>query len=267
MSPDRVSETLTALRTDVDRVGLADSASIRHRGRQRTRNQAIGGTLAVLLLVSAGVGIAGGLTGDDRAVNGPPAGPTVTTSQDPERTYALAADPFLRESDLAAIGLGPYDNFTRSPEWAADQAVSLPCLIDPGAVGAVEARPMLFYSDLDATIRQHVLRFEDTESARSAVGKLAAGLTGCDMGAPGVTVTDRGPEAVAVGDEGFRFSRFAVPQVAAGTSYAEIALIRAGNVVLVLDWSSMGNPYDDPEGSWAWTPERGETALDRAVAR
>ena len=34
MSPDRMTETLTALRADVDRVGLADSASIRHRGQQ-----------------------------------------------------------------------------------------------------------------------------------------------------------------------------------------------------------------------------------------
>jgi hypothetical protein len=263
MSPDRMTETLTALRTDVDRVGLADSASIRHRGQQRTRNQAIGGTLAALCLVAAGVGVAGGLTGNNSAEAPPAKNGTATTTQQAEQTYALATDPSLQESDV--VGIGPYD-LLRSPEWSDGQAQSLECLGNSAELGAQQTERMLFYSDLDAGMRQHVLRFDNATTATAVVGELEDRLTGCDEGDPSQeTVTDREPTPVDAGEAAFRFSRYVVPQVDAGTYYAEVAVARAGNVVLVLDWSSMGSPYDDPQETWVWTPELIQTALDRAI--
>ena len=59
---DRLHDTLSTLRTDVDSMPLADSSAVRARGAQRTRRQAVGTSLAVVALVAGAVGISGALT-------------------------------------------------------------------------------------------------------------------------------------------------------------------------------------------------------------
>ncbi|HEU4912222.1 MAG TPA: hypothetical protein VFV76_10005, partial [Actinomycetes bacterium] len=109
---DRLEETLRTLQLDVDRVGLADSASVRDRGDRRTRHQVVGSALATVALVAAAVGVTGTLTSDREAVEGPPANPTVTTTQEP--ALSLAAQPLLRDGDLT--GIEPYGAFQDSGE-------------------------------------------------------------------------------------------------------------------------------------------------------
>ena len=60
-----------------------------------------------------------------------------------------------------------------------------------------------------------------------------------------------------------RASRLTVPTADAGISYYELGIAQRGNVVVVLEWSSMGNPEGDD--GWVWTPERLGTAVERAV--
>jgi len=62
-----------------------------------------------------------------------------------------------------------------------------------------------------------------------------------------------------------RSSRYFVPEFASEPSYYEVATAHEGNVVVVLEWQGSGNPSGDGEDDWAWTPERVQAALDRAV--
>ena len=64
---DRLHDTLSTLRTDVDSMPLADSSAVRARGAQRTRRQAVGTSLAVVALVAGAVGIGSALTGTNKA--------------------------------------------------------------------------------------------------------------------------------------------------------------------------------------------------------
>ena len=64
---DRLHDTLSTLRTDVDSMPLADSSAVRARGAQRTRRQAVGTSLAVVALVAGAIGISGALTGTNKA--------------------------------------------------------------------------------------------------------------------------------------------------------------------------------------------------------
>lgn len=271
MSPDRMTETLSALRTDVDRVGLADSASIRHRGQQRTRNQAIGGTLAALCLVAAGVGIAGGLTGDNRAVEGPPAKDgTATTTQQAEQTYAIAADPFLEASDLSGFGVYSDAGFTDAqdePELMAEQ-----CAVRPMDWPAAEAVGNRYYGELNAFVNEYVLRFDTAADAKAAVPALARqDLTAATCPTPEAsqgTFDARTQVKEPALEDAWRFSRYFIPSFASEPSYHEVVTARQGNVVVVLEWMADSNARETGEvlNEWAFTPEFAQTALDRAVA-
>ncbi|MGH8970757.1 MAG: hypothetical protein ACRDV1_12490 [Actinomycetes bacterium] len=263
--PDRIHETLSTLRTDTERTRLADASAVRHRGNQRTRRQAVATSLAVVVLVAGVIGIAGGLTGDRRASDLPADPPSATTSVTDERVLALSADPFLQDGDLT--GIGPYGDFRDSGDAPTTQL--LQCIDATASGGSGERRStVLFEPDIgEPTVHEHVLRFDGTApaamlAARAFVARLTGEFGTCDPGDPAeVTVDDRSEEANAVG--GFRAARLSTPTADAGIGYYELGVASRANVVVVVEWSSMGNPEGDH--GWVWTTERMQTALDRAV--
>lgn len=255
---DRLEETLRTLALDVDRVGLADSASVRDRGDRRTRHQVVGSALATVALVVAAVGVTGTLTADREAVQGPPANPTVTTTQEP--VLSLADRPLLEPADLGTVGV--YQAWQANPDpAAADQRLSR-CLPAPGSFPAAESASRLYYTDLDATVTEHVLRFGDGDGSAVAMDQMVRAVEGCDPGDPADKVSDRSPVAVPVaGSDALRASRSAAPP-GSELSYYELGIVRRENILVLLQWSSMGLP----DGvDWVWTEQRLQTAIDRAV--
>jgi hypothetical protein len=258
---DRVRDTLTALRTDSERVPLASTADVRRRGQARTRNQAVAGLAAACVLVAVGIGAALGVAGNDESQTQIPASPSPSVSSEP---LALAADPFLRPSDVPKIGV--YKGFERSPAGAVEGPALLECLSDPQSLGATDLRSQRFFQELDARFVEYALRFDDASGADSAVDRLRQEFASCHKGDPAdVATTDRGPAPVPGVDGSLRASRLSKPTADAGVAYFEIALVRSQNVVVLLEWNSMGNPTDDDTNGWAWNAERLQTAFDRAV--
>lgn len=260
--PDRIEETLSALRVDIDRVGLPDSGSIRRRGDRRTRHQVIGTTLAALAVVAGAIGVTANLAGDDRSLQGPPAkdGPTATTSVTEEKLLTLADDPLLRPDDIGTIGVYEGWELNASPD-AADQMLSL-CVSKPSDLGGTDTVSGLYYNVLDGTFTEHVLRFPDAAAAQDAVDTVARSLTGCTVGTPADDVQTRwAPLDVTAADAAVHVSRSSeTPN--SEPSYLELGMARTSNVVVLLSWNSMGQPESV---SWVWTADRLQSALDRAV--
>jgi hypothetical protein len=261
---DRMTLTLDALRRDVERTPLADSLTVRRRGDQRTRRQAVGGALAVVALVAGAVGIYGGLDGDKRATEVP-----ASPSPSAEPTHDLAAGPFLRVTDFGGFGgydqAGPFIDSGQEPDIMPEQ-----CATRPGGWGASEVRSTRYYQDgSEAEIREYVLRFGDTASAEQAALKrayadLAAACPATVDPSEG-TLTTRDSELVPGLDTAVRNSRYFVPELASEPNYYEVATAHRGNVVVVLEWQASGNPSGDGGNAWVWNAERLQTALDRAV--
>jgi hypothetical protein len=265
---DRLHDTLSALRTDVDSMPLADSSAVRARGAQRTRRQAVGSSLAVVALIAGAVGISGALTGNNNKASDLPAdNPTVTTTQQEpsprpsvtEEKLQLAADPYLRGDDLT--GIGPYEAFQRNGE--LPEQLQMQCM-DVVALGQGAKRTgMVFFEDTgDATLHENLFEFPNSAAAEEFVTDIGSTFAACDPGDPAeVTVEDRGP--APVGDQGaVRASRLSTPTADAGIGYYELGVIREANIVVVLEWSSMGNPEDT---GWVWDAGRLQTALNRAL--
>src|SRR6476646_961554 len=93
-SNDKLTLTLDTLRSDVERTPLADSQTVRRRGDQRTRRQAVGGALAVVALVAGAAGLIGGVGGSNEA-DAPVATGRPTASTEVDQPLALAAQPLL----------------------------------------------------------------------------------------------------------------------------------------------------------------------------
>lgn len=259
--PDRIEEKLRTLQLDVDRVGLADSGAVRRRGERRTRNQALAAGLAVVAVVAGVVGVAGGLAGDRRAIEGPPAGePSVSTK--PEPVLSLTDDPLL---DPAAIGrIGANTGWQRSPEPVGESLRQLRCIPSPLGVATARTEAAQYYTEVDGLIVEYALQFPSTAAAGRFTGELAETFAACDEGDPAeATVVDAGPEPVA---SGFRAARATTPTAAAGLSYYELGVNAKANIVVVLEWTSMGNPYGRDSTTWVWTADRLRLALDRAVS-
>ena len=264
---DPLTTTLDALRSDVERTPLADSMAVRRRGEQRTRRQAVGGALAVVALVAGAVGLAGGVGGDDRATQ-LPATQSPTPTAAPEKPLALASDPFLRDSDVAEIG--PYQ-LMRSPDstdaLGQKQLLCMPLAQD---LGAPQTEGQYFYSDLEAAFKENVLRFGSAAEATAAADRLAATFARCPQGDPAeISSVDRQAEQVALGAQGAqvatRMSRLSTPVQAGEYFYYELGIARRQNVVVVLEWTSNGNPMGDGSTAWVWDAERLSAALDRAA--
>ena len=56
-----------------------------------------------------------------------------------------------------------------------------------------------------------------------------------------------------------------MPQVASEYFYYELGTAQEDNVLVVLQWTSNGNPMGNDSTEWVWTADRLQTALDRAV--
>jgi hypothetical protein len=261
--PDRMHDTLDALRTDIDRAPLADSGTVRRRGEQRTRNQLIGSALGVVVLAAGVIGVAGGLTGDRKATE-LPATPSPTATQ-----LTLATNPFLPVAELHGFGgydqAGTFIDANEEPDIAPDE-----CAVRPGGWEAAEVHGTRYYQDgSDATIREYVLRFDDAGSASQASLKRAyadlAAFCPATVDPSEGTLETRYSVVVPGLDSAVQNSRLFVPEVDSEPSYYEVATAHQGNVVVVLEWHASGNPMGDGGQDWVWTADRLQTALDAAV--
>jgi hypothetical protein len=257
---DRIRDTLTALRVDADATPIAAADQVRRRGQARTRHQAIAGLAAVVFVV-IGAGAIFGLGGTDKAQTQLPANPTPTP-----KALSLAVDPLLRADDVTGVGV--YESFQRNTDPVDETARPMQCMPSPTTLGAPEGKAALYYSDLDATFLEHVLRFPDEAAAGQAVTQLAAAFASCDPGpASSATVVDRGPTRTP-GTEGvsetLHASRLTTPKVDGEVSYYELGVARTANVVVVLEWSSMGNPHGR-SGEPVWPDELLDITAHRAT--
>jgi hypothetical protein len=262
---DRVTDTLTALRSDVDSLPLAESGSVRRRGELRTRHQVVGSTLVVAALVAGAIGVGAGLTGGSDKVIAPV---TEGPSQSAEQTVDLAADPFLQVEDLTGFGgydqAGPFVDSGQEPDVRPEQ-----CATRPGGWGATQVRSTRFYQDgSEVELREYVLRFDDAASAEQAALKRAysdlAATCPATVDPSDGTLTTRDSELVPGLDGAVRSSRYFVPELASEPNYYEVATAHQGNVLVVLEWQASGNPSGDGAQDWAWDADRLQTALDRA---
>jgi hypothetical protein len=266
---DRMQQTLEALRADVDRAALSDSGAVRRRGDRRTRNQVVGGALAVVVVLAGAAGIAGGLGGDRRATDIPATPSPTVTQETQEPVETLAAEPFLPVAGLTGFAgydqVGPFIDAGQQPDLLPEQ-----CAVRPGGWGAADVQATRFYQDgSEAEIREYVLRYDDVGSAEQASLKraytdLAASCPATVDPSEG-TLTTRDSVVVPGLEDAVQHSRYFVPAVDSEPSYYEVATAHQGNVVVVLEWQASGNPAGDGSGDWVWTPERLRTALDVAV--
>jgi hypothetical protein len=267
-SNDKLTLTLDTLRSDVERTPLADSTTVRRRGDQRTRRQAVGGAVAVVALVAGIAGVLGGAGGLDKADGQVPATQNPTASTEVEQPLTLAANPlFPADSPMLTVG---QTTFTQSPDAPDVTQTKLQCMPDPVTLGATPTKAGFFYSDVEGAFTEHVLQFATSNQAVAAASSLTAAFAACPEGnAAEVTVDDRGPQAVGL--DGFHASRTSTPTADAGIGYNEIGVARDQNVLVVLYFNGMGNPAeaenDTPASSWVWSAERLQAALDAAVAR
>jgi hypothetical protein len=258
---DRVRDTLTALRVDTDRVELLDPAGVRRRGRARTRHQVVGGLAAVVVVLVVAVGSSAALSGSTTAK---PQLPAATPSASP---LALADNPFLLDGDVTQVG--PYESFRRSPDAVNEDQRPLQCMPSPTTLGASETNAALFFSDLDATFIEHILRFDDVNTAVAAVNRLSGAFAACPKGDPAqAKVEDTGPSFGLAGvsvDQSMDASRLTTPVAASEVSYYALGVARLANVVVVLEWTSMGLP-DGLDGRTVWR-DRTTNLLDTAAHR
>lgn len=260
-SDDRLRDTLVALRGDLDRAPLADPAAVRRRGQQRARHQGIAVAAAAVAVVAVVVGGSLGLVGRDEATT-IPAHPTPTSVN---RT--VVPEPFLRAADVGSVG--PYESFRRSPDPVSSGDTPLQCVASPTTLGAGVTLSARYFSDLDAGFLEHVLQFSDDATAAAAVDRLTGQFARCPEGDPAQdSVLDIGPtRSPGTGDvdEVAHASRLSTPTVASEPFYYELGVARAGNVVVVLQWTSQGNPFSGP-GRLVWTESLLTTAAQRAIA-
>ncbi len=186
---DRLHDTLSTLRTDVDSMPLADSSAVRARGTQRTRRQAVGTSLAVVALVAGAVGISGALTGTNNADNLPaPPAPTTTTSPTVEEPGpidpALLVEPNMIPAPINQTFIEGETLTSPTAAQAEEKAANI-CgvMLNPG----VPAQPEIsylrtFHSDLDATAWQWIAQYESDSTAQTVFNDLVATCTA----APGV---------------------------------------------------------------------------------
>lgn len=256
---DKLTLTLDTLRSDVERTPLADSMTVRRRGDQRTRRQAVGGALAVVALVAGVAGVLGG--GGFNQADAPVATGGPTASTEVEKPLTMAPQPLLRPSDIGAVGI--YSGWQLNADQAAIGEQRHQCVPSPTGYGASEVAFGTYYNDLDSSAVEHVLQFADSGSAAAAADALVQALTSCSLGSASDNVVQGEPTAVPVtgADSAFSVSRQASPPDSE-VSYYELGVTRKANVLVVLQWGSMGLPDGVTR---VWDADRMTTALDRAV--
>lgn len=184
---DRLHDTLSTLRTDVDSTPLADSSAVRARGTQRTRRQAVGTTLAVVALVAGAVGIGGALTGTNKAETQLPADRTTTA---PTVDAPRPIDPALLVSPdkIPAPGTQTFvvgETLTSPTAADAEQRGLTVCGVNLNpAVPVPPANSFLrtFHTDLDPTAWELIAQYDSDSTAQVVFNELTATCTT----APGV---------------------------------------------------------------------------------
>jgi hypothetical protein len=194
--PDRVADTLTALRSDIDSIPLAESGAVRRRGELRTRHQIVGSTLVVAAVVAGAIGIGAGLTGDDKVL-APPADPPSTTAtqessaaETPETPVTDVPDSALMTADdLAAADVPGLIPVTKGPDLVGIETLN-PCLLGSGDL--VDGGQAAFGTGRTVAASQMVLTQRTAEAATNQIAGYDADIVGCTTreGAPaGMTVT------------------------------------------------------------------------------
>ncbi len=260
---DKLTLTLDALRSDVERNPLADSQTVRRRGDQRTRRQAVGGALAVVALVAGAAGLLGGVGGDDRATQ-LPATQTPTPTPTTTATATIADQPFVGADDLT--GLGDYDQtgpFLDSGEAVTDDPKV--CGVHPSGWGAAEVVSRRYYQDgSEARIDEYVLRFDDPGQATAALLRPQSDLAGCPTVARADGTVDSRHRTNAPVPGADTSSRLFTPTVASEPGYQEVVAVPAADtIVVVLEWRASGSGR--AAAGWTWTAAQVQAALDAAV--
>lgn len=184
---DRLHDTLSSLRTDVDHMPLADSSAVRARGAQRTRRQAVGTSLAVVALIAGAVGISGALTGTNKASNLPAdrtttTAPTVEAPRPIDPALLVSPDMIPPPTNQAFI---EGETLTSPTAAQAEQKGATICGVsfNPGVpVPPVNSYLRYFHSDLDATAWQWIAQYDSDSTAKVVFNELTATCTA----APGV---------------------------------------------------------------------------------
>jgi hypothetical protein len=231
---DRLHDTLTTLRPDVERAALADSAAVRRRGNQRTRRQAAGSALAAVAIVAAAVGVASGLNGDDRAIDQLPATHAPTTSATVQRAPADVSV-LLAVTDLPAV---PHQTFMAGETLAKATTAELAqrhltvCGISPAGGPAISSALLrTFPSDLDAFAWEWVATYGSAGEAEAALAGLRDRCT-----AAKTTITPL--SGLPAGGDGFRATTFGAP--AQSELHGELnGIVRVDNTIVVVSLRGM----------------------------
>jgi hypothetical protein len=179
--PDRIEETLAALRTDVDHLPVADSGSVRRRGQQRTRNQVLGSAFATVAVVAAAVGIGGGLLGGERTSAPPATDPPTATTASPEPT---TVDPPVTEVPgsvlLTADELGLARLSQENVNAAGIETLTSGCLL--GSDDVVEFGFAAFgpSADGEPVLSQSVITQREAEDAQRQLAGFRADFEACE---------------------------------------------------------------------------------------
>jgi len=253
--------------------------AVRRLGARRRRRRTVlatGGAFVVAGLAAAAVAV---LPTDPHSAPLPPTGPAPTTApptaqatapaQPQPSQDALATDPFLRGEDLG--GIGAYTGFFRSgvdAELTSQERV-VDCLPDLTTLGASQVRAAQFSTDLEGMVLETVLQFPDADAATATTERLRAIPSSCEPLEPESAETV-GPVAdVAVADGGFQFPRLLAPNpsqdLGSEGSFNGVAVVREGNLVVVLEFHAVGDPYGGERQ--AWSDSQLAAALARAAGR
>ena len=261
---DRVADTLTALRTDTDRVALLDSGSVRRRGEQRTRNQVVAGALAAVVLAAGAIGVAGSLGGSDQSIQGPPGEGTATAqvTESAEQPVALAPQPLLEAGDLPTFAGAT--GWQVSPDEAAADQPFLQCLTSPSELGADQTEKRFFYTELAPTATEHVLAFPTASAAEQALARFRGDLESCAQQLATRATVDQRPVQETDTTGGFRYSQSSAP-AGSEVSYVEIEAARRSNVVVVLQWNGAVDEVSSDQDTWVWGDPIMTTAFQRAI--
>jgi hypothetical protein len=185
--PDRLHDTLTSLRTDIDGVPLADSAAVRRRGNQRTRRQAVGSSLAVVALVAGAVGIGGALVGENKAEQMPAPQPTITTtdkSPGPVEQVPVTPAVLLEADELPEVPNQTFsigETIEGATKADADERGLTVCAVSPSSPfpdANEKAILRTFPSELDAYAWQWVAQYANELEAKATMSRLNFPCTG-----------------------------------------------------------------------------------------
>lgn len=228
---DRLHDTLTTLRADTDRVGLADAGNVRRRGDQRTRRQAVGSVAAVFLAVAAVAGISAGLGGNDNE-GLPPA------------SQSVPSDAFLAADELPDY----YPAYTVASRTATvDDAQGSSCLrglrIDGAAAEGATSYTGKAVDRYPVTSLHAVWRMPSAAAAAQAESQVDFWIASCPgrlhQKTSGTAPSDLGPGRYAD-------HVLTSPAVTEAVAHEALLVVREGSLLSVLSAVNVSQDADAP---------------------